>query len=250
MKIGLQKAISTRKNLGGNDYINLIATIIRGVTMIISCKTDIKNCVKLDSYTNELCMKFIMILLIIWSFLIVVPTLNYAENYTYDTAGRLTSVTYDDGSSITYTYDAAGNIITKAVGNDTTDPFDTPDSTLILTNENSSVTILSSATSILYGSDGDNYITIEAGGKVKLLNFLGNNEVTIEADSHIFTIFRSGATITFEGTDGTILKIPATLEAQTLHFDNGSWVLIIDSGKVMFGDQVVKVERTPIAVSN
>jgi len=34
-----------------------------------------------------------------------------AETYTYDAAGRLTSVTYDDGSSITYTYDNTGNIL-------------------------------------------------------------------------------------------------------------------------------------------
>ncbi|MBF0527473.1 MAG: RHS repeat protein [Deltaproteobacteria bacterium] len=30
-------------------------------------------------------------------------------NNTYDNLGRLTQVTYDDGSTITYTYDANGN---------------------------------------------------------------------------------------------------------------------------------------------
>lgn len=33
------------------------------------------------------------------------------ETYTYDPAGRLTSVTYDDGSSIAYTYDNNGNLL-------------------------------------------------------------------------------------------------------------------------------------------
>ena len=33
-----------------------------------------------------------------------------AETYQYDPAGRLTNVTYDDGSRIDYTYDNAGNI--------------------------------------------------------------------------------------------------------------------------------------------
>lgn len=33
----------------------------------------------------------------------------YAETYSYDNAGRLTGITYDDGSSISYTYDARGN---------------------------------------------------------------------------------------------------------------------------------------------
>lgn len=32
-----------------------------------------------------------------------------ADTYTYDAYGRLTGVTYSDGSSITYAYDSAGN---------------------------------------------------------------------------------------------------------------------------------------------
>ena len=34
-----------------------------------------------------------------------------AERYEYDRAGRLIKVTYDDGSSIAYTYDANGNVV-------------------------------------------------------------------------------------------------------------------------------------------
>jgi YD repeat-containing protein len=33
----------------------------------------------------------------------------FADTYTYDAYGRLTGVTYSDGSSISYNYDAAGN---------------------------------------------------------------------------------------------------------------------------------------------
>ena len=33
------------------------------------------------------------------------------ETYTYDSAGRLTQVTYGDGSSIRYFYDKNGNIL-------------------------------------------------------------------------------------------------------------------------------------------
>ena len=41
----------------------------------------------------------------------------YADtvNYTYDDAGRLTSVTYSSGAVITYTYDPAGNLTSRTV---------------------------------------------------------------------------------------------------------------------------------------
>lgn len=41
--------------------------------------------------------------------------LAFAETYQYDPAGRLTSVTYDDGSSITYHYDNAGNLLQQDI---------------------------------------------------------------------------------------------------------------------------------------
>ncbi len=44
-------------------------------------------------------------------FMIALPAIVSAETYTYDATGRLTVVTYDDGSTLTYTYDNAGNII-------------------------------------------------------------------------------------------------------------------------------------------
>jgi len=36
-----------------------------------------------------------------------------AETYSYDAAGRLTGVVYDDGSSLSYQYDANGNRLTR-----------------------------------------------------------------------------------------------------------------------------------------
>ena len=35
--------------------------------------------------------------------------------YTYDDAGRLTTVVYPNGKTITYTYDKAGNLLTRQV---------------------------------------------------------------------------------------------------------------------------------------
>lgn len=37
------------------------------------------------------------------------PALSDSVDYTYDTLGRLTTVTYSSGVIITYVYDAAGN---------------------------------------------------------------------------------------------------------------------------------------------
>ena len=44
-----------------------------------------------------------------------------AEIYRYDVVGRLTKVTYDDGSSLTHTYDNNGNLVfveSRAVASD------------------------------------------------------------------------------------------------------------------------------------
>ena len=38
-----------------------------------------------------------------------------SATYTYDGRGRLASVTYEDGKTITYTYDAAGNRVREVV---------------------------------------------------------------------------------------------------------------------------------------
>jgi len=36
--------------------------------------------------------------------------------YTYDDAGRLTTVDYGNGKTIAYTYDKAGNLLSRVVG--------------------------------------------------------------------------------------------------------------------------------------
>jgi len=43
--------------------------------------------------------------------LFLIASFSHAETYTYDDTGRLTRVTYDDDTSISYTYDEAGNIL-------------------------------------------------------------------------------------------------------------------------------------------
>jgi len=47
--------------------------------------------------------------------LIVLPATAAAQQYTYDASGRLTRVTYAEGTTISYTYDAGGNAISTSV---------------------------------------------------------------------------------------------------------------------------------------
>ncbi len=42
---------------------------------------------------------------------LVCSSTSWAETYSYDNAGRLTDAVYDDGSSVSYTYDNNGNIL-------------------------------------------------------------------------------------------------------------------------------------------
>ena len=124
--------------------------------------------------------------------------------------------------------------------------LDNPSNFSVLT-DNSPVTVPSESVSQIYGCAGANNIIIEAGAGATLINMPGNNKITIEADSSIFTVSRSGAYVTFAGTDDTVLAMPATFEAQTIVFNDGSWSLIIDSGKVMLGNQ--EISLTPSAIN-
>jgi YD repeat-containing protein len=54
-------------------------------------------------------MNFLTVLIAIMSF--ILATSSYAATYTYDKLHRLTSVTYNSGQVIHYTYDPAGNLI-------------------------------------------------------------------------------------------------------------------------------------------
>jgi hypothetical protein len=90
-------------------------------------------------------------------------------------------------------------------------------------------------------------VTIESGAKAELINFPGQNTIQIESDADNFTVFRSGTVVTFQGSDETILKIPATTDAQTIDFTaEESRVLQIDNGQVMLDDQVVTT--TPASI--
>ena len=53
---------------------------------------------------------------VVWFVLcLAAPVISRAEIYNYDAAGRLTGVTYDDGSSVIYIYDANGNRLSRII---------------------------------------------------------------------------------------------------------------------------------------
>lgn len=59
--------------------------------------------------------KKILVFSLLATMMFGINTVVNAESYTYDNANRLTGVTYDDGSTIAYTYDATGNRMQKTV---------------------------------------------------------------------------------------------------------------------------------------
>ena len=115
-----------------------------------------------------------------------------------------------------------------------------PSDYLILT-DSSPITVPSESVTDIYGCAGTNNLIIEKGASVNLINMPGNNTIKIQSDSSLFTVSRSGTYITFEGTGGTVLKIPATTTSQSIIFNDESLSLIIDSGRVLLGNQVVEL---------
>ena len=123
--------------------------------------------------------------------------------------------------------------------------LDHPSSFLVLT-DSSPVTVPSGFFFQIYGCAGVNNVTIEAGAAAKLVNMPGSNTIAIQSDSSLFTICRSGAAVTFEGTDGTMLVMPATLTAQSIIFEDRTLDLMIVDGVVQLGSQVIERDAAPI----
>ncbi|SLM29950.1 hypothetical protein MTBBW1_2030040 [Desulfamplus magnetovallimortis] len=119
-------------------------------------------------------------------------------------------------------------------------------SDIVLTNTSPDTTITQGQSIKVYGTSGSNHISLESGAEAQLLNFPGNNRITFGADSTAFTVSRSGATVIFEGNDGTYLKMPATRTEQTIEFSDSTLVLRIAYDQVMLGWQVIRT--TPSAI--
>ena len=59
--------------------------------------------------------KIVSLIVILFSLFIILPALAGTVQYTYDDLNRLIGVEYENGTVIEYTYDAAGNMLSKDV---------------------------------------------------------------------------------------------------------------------------------------
>jgi hypothetical protein len=99
---------------------------------------------------------------------------------------------------------------------------------------------------IIYGTSSPNVIVLESGAHAELIHFPGQNDIQILSDSHLFTVFRSGTMVTLEGSDGTLLKIPASTTGQTIRFTDMERTLVVDGSQVKLGDQLIELTSAVI----
>ncbi len=57
----------------------------------------------------------LLVLIVLICLLLATPALAGTAQYTYDSLNRLIQVVYDNGTTIVYTYDAAGNRLVQQV---------------------------------------------------------------------------------------------------------------------------------------
>jgi uncharacterized protein (TIGR02145 family) len=120
-------------------------------------------------------------------------------------------------------------------------------SVTILSNASPNHTVISGGDEQIYGTSASNQITLESGAKAELINFPGQNVIRILSDSDGFTVYRSGTIVTFQDGSGSLLKIPATTDPQTIEFsDKGPLTLSIHNGQGMLDDQVITSIPAPI----
>jgi len=113
-------------------------------------------------------------------------------------------------------------------------------STTILSDTSPNHTIISGSDEQVYGTSTSNQVILESGAKAELINFPGQNAIKILSTSDGFTVSRSGTIVTFQDGSGTLLKIPATTDPQTITFaDRLPLTLSIYEGRVMLDDQII-----------
>ncbi|WP_316606158.1 HNH/ENDO VII family nuclease [Streptococcus pluranimalium] len=99
-------------------------------------------------------------------------------SYTYDVAGNVTSITYPDGTKVTYELDAMGNILsmTDALGKKTTYDYSSAGRLIATTNA------LGHKTSMTYDANGNQNSVTDAAGYTASTTFTGQNQVASVTD--------------------------------------------------------------------
>lgn len=164
------------------------------------------------------------------------PFTNYYYNFDADNSGYILSVTSTELTwNVTDVADSLGiNLTTANPGNEQQD-------FIVLTEMAPDTTIFSGDSVVLYGNKEVNHITLESAAKVNILHCPGSNIITMPLASYMFSVSHSGATVLFEASDGTVLKISATITPQTIIFTDKSLSLVIDAdaGHVLLGNQII-----------
>lgn len=121
--------------------------------------------------------------------------------------------------------------------------------TVVLTSTSPNHTIPAGSYEKIFGTSGQNQVTLAPGAQAELLHFPGENWIVIQSGSELFTVSRSGAVVTFQGSDGTYLKIPATADTQTISFSDRILTLTISNDKVLLDDQEITTMTNGISSS-
>lgn len=132
--------------------------------------------------------------------------------------------------------------VPNSINKDNDIPFE---KTIILTETDPNTTIEPNGMAKIYGTNGGNSITIGSGADVELINFPGENSIVIQSQSS-FTVYRAGSMVILNGLDDTKIIIPATITQQSVIFNGVEKILVIDSGSVMIGNQIVNLDSAAI----
>ena len=165
----------------------------------------------------------------------------YAETYTYDNTGRLTGVTYADGSQLNYSYDANGNRLsrttvlnTPAVANDdsATTAFETAVNIDILANDTDSDGSINAAT-VAIGTDVSNGATM-VDNTTGVVTYTPNTAFSGD-DSFTYTVQdNSGAISNLAKVSITVKSKVSTGSSSgggSLGLASGLWLLMLGLSK-------------------
>lgn len=159
------------------------------------------------------------------------PTLSSIGIVLYDSLGLLLTLTStndlsgDHTVSITPLPDTAQNIVLL---------------------DNSVHTVQTGFSERIYGSAYENTVIVQNEADATLLNFPGGNTVIFESGSELFSVYRSGATVFFQGPNKTKVSMPATNSFQSIVFNDQQFDLMIQSGTVKLGGQEINLTASSL----